>query len=67
MKNTTKTVKEDYYECKRCSINSDTEKSMCPCPRGGCEAKIKATKTVTTVVTFDIFLNPEQKKWNKNR
>jgi hypothetical protein len=58
---------DDYYECKRCSITSDTPKCMCPCPRGGCEAKIKATKTTITTTSFDSKLSSEQKKWNKNR
>jgi hypothetical protein len=37
----------DYYECKRCKITSKTKDQLCPCPRGGCEAKIvgKVIKT----------------------
>lgn len=37
----------NYWECKRCKINSLTIDSRCPCPRGGCEAKIVG-KTITT-------------------
>lgn len=56
---------EDYYTCSRCKINSNTEDRMCPCPRGGCEAKISGTLYTTTIVELDKTLSSEQKKWNK--
>lgn len=39
--------KADFFYCERCKISSDTERRMCPCPRGGCEARIVA-KVITT-------------------
>lgn len=48
----TKTIAEPYFACDRCEITSDTERRMCPCPRGGCEAKVVATKVITTITTF---------------
>lgn len=63
-----KTIKEeDFYKCKRCKISSDTKYGMCPCPRGGCEAKITGTKTITTIITFNRILSATQKIWNKSR
>jgi hypothetical protein len=61
-----KTKSEDYYVCDRCEINSLTKQRMCPCPRGGCEARIAGTLTVTTTKTIDVTLTPEQEKWNKD-
>lgn len=56
-------TEEDYYECPRCEINSLDNTSMCPCPRGGCEAVIAGT--LKTVKTLDRTLNEEQIKWNQ--
>jgi hypothetical protein len=43
--------KEDYYECKRCDINS-LGLRMCPCPRGGCEAEVVGEKITTVQVVI---------------
>ena len=44
------TTHEDYhYICHRCEKDSEMS-SMCPCPRGGCEAKIVGLKTTTSVI-----------------
>ena len=51
-KTKTKTVKKPNFSCERCEITSDTPQRMCPCPRGGCEAKHVATKIITTITTF---------------
>lgn len=53
----------DYYECKRCNLNS-IKNAWCPCPRGGCEARIEGT--VKIVTTIDRKLTKEQIKWNKD-
>ena len=45
----------DIYFCERCEISSLTERCMCPCPRGGCEAEIIG-EIRTTIVT-EIKLN----------
>ncbi len=39
--------KEDYWVCNRCKINSNTKGRMIPCPRGGCEAKLKGQIIIT--------------------
>jgi len=44
--------KEDYYECKRCDINSLGPR-FCPCPRGGCEAEIVGVKITTVEVVIN--------------
>lgn len=49
---TTTTVIKDYYECSRCKINSETEKRMCPCPRGSCDAVIKGKVTISKTITI---------------
>lgn len=41
---------KNYYQCKRCNIDSENEERMCPCPRGGCEA----TQTGTVILTKQI-------------
>jgi hypothetical protein len=45
----TKSKTIEVYECKSCEIDSLTEKRMCPCPRGGCDAvvigKLQTIKT----------------------
>ena len=61
----TKIKTTDFYTCARCEITSDTKRSMCPCPRGSCEAKISGTKTKTTITVIDKKLTEEQKQWNK--
>lgn len=60
-----KTKKTDYYTCSRCEIHSGTKGQMCPCPRGGCEAKISGTIIVTTEITLNKKLTKAQKDWNK--
>jgi len=47
------TTSKDYYECPRCEINSLTEKRMCPCPRGSCEAEIKGEIKTTVEVIYN--------------
>lgn len=42
-----KVIKEKYYECPRCKINSRTKDVWCPCPRGGCEAVVTGTIVIT--------------------
>ena len=54
---------EDYYFCPRCDKNSVNHKH-CPCPRGSCEARISGT--ITTTITLDETLSPEQEQWNKD-
>jgi hypothetical protein len=54
--------KEDFYSCRRCNITSETKGRICPCPRGGCEAKI--TGTLLTTKTLITELSDEQIKWN---
>lgn len=56
---------KDYYTCSRCKIDSLTKGSMCPCPRGGCEAAITGTVITEIKVTIDTNLTEEQIKWNK--
>lgn len=63
----TKKEVEDYYKCNRCDINSLTKGSMCPCPRGGCEAKIVGTIVTTINREISNKLTKEQISWNKNR
>lgn len=59
----TKTIKEeDYYSCNSCNITSQTKNRMCPCPRGGCEAKIVGT--IITIKKLITELSEEQIKWN---
>lgn len=41
---------EDVYSCPRCEITSEDKRSMCPCPRGGCEAVVAGIKTITTKI-----------------
>lgn len=66
MKLSTDIEELDYYECPRCELNSeDKEGNMCPCPRGGCEAKIIGTITKTTITELNKELTPEQIQWNK--
>lgn len=60
MKN--KIKQTDYYECKSCKINSTTKGRMCPCPRGGCDARITGTLIITK--ELDTNLSQEQIKWN---
>lgn len=45
----TNTVTEEYFECKRCNISSETQGRLCPCPRGSCEAMLTG-EVVTTIV-----------------
>ena len=56
------TKTEDYMFCHICDISSLGE-HMCPCPRGGCGARIEGT--VTTIITLDKNLTEEQQNWNK--
>jgi hypothetical protein len=58
-----KRVTQDYYTCGRCKIDSNPTKEMCPCPRGGCEAKIAGTET--TITYLSETLSKEQIDWNK--
>jgi hypothetical protein len=54
----TKISKTFYYKCSRCKIDSLGD-SMCPCPRGGCEAKLAGkivTKTTTTFIKIKNFI-----------
>jgi hypothetical protein len=60
-----KSKSKDYYTCERCELTSETKGSMCPCPRGSCEAKIAGTITKITITSIDTKLRDEQKKWNK--
>jgi len=54
---------EDYYKCDRCNINSQTPNSMCPCPRGSCEAKIIGKiEFRTTILLNGVETNKEQPK-----
>lgn len=41
-----KISEKDYWWCDKCEID-DTGSRMCPCPRGGCEAK-PVGKIITT-------------------
>jgi len=50
----------DYWECKRCRINSKTKDRMCPCPRGSCEAEVTGREVITTESTVIKF--PKEKK-----
>ena len=56
-------TEEDYYTCKRCEIDSLENSRMCPCPRGGCEAKISGT--VIKTVELDTKISLEQDKRNQ--
>jgi len=42
--------RDDYYACTRCDINSLTKDRMCPCPRGGCEAKLVGSIDTITIL-----------------
>lgn len=66
MNNTTKIKLKDYYKCGRCKITSETKGSMCPCPRGSCEAIIVGTIKTTTIKELNSNLTKEQKDWNNN-
>ena len=61
----TKVKSKDYYICERCELTSETKRSMCPCPRGSCEAKIAGTINKITTTSIYNKLSDEQKKWNK--
>ena len=65
MKTETKIKKKDFYYCGRCKIDSLTKGSMCPCPRGSCEAAIIGTVIKETKTTIDKTLTEEQIKWNE--
>lgn len=52
------TKRKDYFECKRCEINTETVGRMCPCPRGSCEAVHKGT----VIITRSIKLNKNSKE-----
>lgn len=56
---TTKNKEEEYWKCNRCRITSETKDRMCPCPRGGCEARLVG-KIVTTT-TKEIILTKKTK------
>lgn len=44
---------ESIYGCAECKIdNIKNADRMCPCPRGGCEAKVIGTKVTTEQVLF---------------
>ncbi len=61
-KTTSKTT--DVYGCGRCKITSETKDRCCPCPRGGCEAKIIGKR----IETVEIVINPKKKpKKNTNK
>jgi len=60
----TKIKTKDYYYCPRCEQDSLGD-SMTPCPRGGCEARIEGTVTITKSITIDRTISPEQEQWNK--
>lgn len=50
----------DFWECKRCNINSNTKGRMIPCPRGSCEADIIGTKKIQTTITITFNKNEPQ-------
>jgi len=59
-------IKEkDFYSCIRCDITSETKGRKCPCPRGGCEAKITGTLLTTKKLVTE--LSDEQIRWNSDR
>lgn len=43
-------TKSEYYECDSCKTTSETKDRMCPCPRGGCEAKLKGQITIEKTI-----------------
>ena len=45
-----KTNWEDYWVCARCEITSETKDSMCPCPRGSCDAELVGEKEIKTTI-----------------
>lgn len=57
MKPKDKTIKlvtqNDLYYCKDCDIDNMGNR-MCPCPRGGCEAKIIGTVEVKQEINIKI-------------
>jgi hypothetical protein len=49
----TTTEINDYYECYRCEITSETIGRMCPCPRNlNCDAVHKGQVTITKTITI---------------
>ena len=56
------TTVENFWKCDRCNRTSDdnTEKNkfICPCPRGGCEAEVIGQKKTTVVI--DYFVDEEE-------
>ena len=49
----TATEINDYYECYRCEITSETTGRMCPCPRNlNCDAVLKGRVTITKTITI---------------
>lgn len=46
-----------YFICLRCNINSLDKISMCPCPRGSCEAL--HTGNITTETKLKLFKTPK--------
>jgi hypothetical protein len=47
---------EDFWECDRCNRTSDDNSyeypHRCPCPRGGCEAKVVGVKKTSVVIEY---------------
>lgn len=54
-----KTTNSKIFYCNRCEIDSLGSR-MCPCPRGGCDAKVVGLKTVKTKTI--IYINASKDK-----
>ena len=48
-----KIIETEYWECSRCDISSETKDRLCPCPRGGCDAKVVGTTKITKEITIN--------------
>lgn len=60
----TRVNQSDYYWCERCKISSDHGSRRIPCPRGGCEAKIRGEYTTTTTKDFKPVALPPPLDWS---
>lgn len=49
---------EEYWACERCKIDTLTPDSLCPCPRGSCEAECFGT----VKTTIEIIIKIQDKK-----
>lgn len=54
MRKALKDKRKDYWECDRCEINSLKKDSMCPCPRGSCDAELVGVVVTKREIIYNI-------------